>query len=186
MAQAGFALFDSPIGRCAIAWSAAGIVALQLPEPSDSAALRRLGRRFPGLEPAPPPAAVGAAIARVTAFLEGAGDDFESLALDEAAVGSFDRADYREARAIPAGATSTYGAIAARLGDPGLARAVGQALGRNPWPIIVPCHRVTGADGRMGGFSAPGGRATKLRLLEIEGALAAETLPLFAAPDGGS
>jgi methylated-DNA-[protein]-cysteine S-methyltransferase len=182
MDQAGFAFFDTAIGRCTIVWSAAGLTGLQLPEPSDAAARRTLGRRFPGVAQAPPPAAIAAAISRIAAFLDGAADDFDSLALDESGIGAFDRTVYREARAIPAGSTATYGAIAARLGDPGQARAVGQALGRNPWPIVVPCHRVTGADGRMGGFSAPGGRATKLRLLEIEGALAAESLPLFAPP----
>ena len=100
-------------------------------------------------------------------------------ALDLGATGDFERAVYAAARAIPAGTTITYGTLAARVGDPGQARAVGQALGRNPWPIVVPCHRITAADGRMGGFSAPGGTRTKLKLLEIEGALAAETLPLF-------
>lgn len=183
MDQDGFALFETAIGGCAIVWSAAGIVGLQLPEGSDAAARRRLRRRFPGLEPATrPPPAIVAAIARIAAFLDGAGDDFASLALDESGVGGFERAVYRAARSIPAGSTATYGAIAAGLGDPRQARAVGQALGRNPWPIVVPCHRVTGADGRIGGFSAPGGRATKLKLLEIEGALAAESLPLFAPP----
>ncbi|MEA3012664.1 MAG: methylated-DNA-[protein]-cysteine S-methyltransferase [Sphingomonadales bacterium] len=181
MDAAGFALFDTAIGRCAIAWRGAGIVGVQLPEPNDAAAARRLRQRFPGLAPAAAPAAIEAAIARIAAFLAGASDDFASLALDESEVGDFDRAVYRAARAIPAGATSTYGGIAAGLGDPALARAVGQALGHNPWPIVVPCHRVTGADGRMGGFSAPGGRATKRKLLEMEGALAAESLPLFAA-----
>ncbi len=174
----GFAIFETAIGRCSIAWSAAGITGLRLPEASDDVAARRLARRFPGIAGPPPPTGA-AAIARIQAFLAGARDDFASLTLDESEAGEFDRAVYREARAIPAGATLTYGAIAARLGDPALARAVGQALGRNPWPIVVPCHRVTGADGKMGGFSAPGGRATKLRLLEIEGALGVETLPLF-------
>jgi methylated-DNA-[protein]-cysteine S-methyltransferase len=182
MGACGFAIFETAIGRCTIAWSAAGITGLRLPEASDATAPRRFGRRFPGIARTPPPPAA-AAITRIQAFLAGAGDDFASLTLDESEVGEFDRAVYRQARAIPAGATETYGAIAARLGDPALARAVGQALGRNPWPIVVPCHRVTGADGRMGGFSAPGGRATKRRLLELEGALAADSLPLFAASD---
>ncbi|HEV7660487.1 MAG TPA: methylated-DNA--[protein]-cysteine S-methyltransferase [Allosphingosinicella sp.] len=180
MDQPGFAIFDTAIGRCGIAWGAAGIVGLQLPESSDMVAVRRLGQRFPRLARATPPVAIGAAIARIAAYLAGASDDFASLALDESNVGAFDRAVYRAAQAIPAGATSTYGEIAAGLGDPRQARAVGQALGRNPWPIIVPCHRVTGADGKMGGFSAPGGRATKRKLLELEGALAADSLPLFA------
>jgi methylated-DNA-[protein]-cysteine S-methyltransferase len=186
MDEPGFALFDTAIGRCGIAWSGKGIAGLQLPEPSDAAAGRRLARRFPGLAPAAPPPAIEAAIARIAAYLAGAHDDFASLVLDETDVGAFDRAVYRAASAIPAGATGTYGAIAGGLGDPALARAVGQALGRNPWPIVVPCHRVTGADGKMGGFSAPGGRATKLKLLGIEGALAAESLPLFAASKSSS
>jgi methylated-DNA-[protein]-cysteine S-methyltransferase len=181
MAASGFALFDTAIGRCVVVWGPSGILGCQLPEPNDDAALARLRRRFPELEPAEPPAQIDEAMARIAAFLAGAKDDFASLPLDLETVGAFERAVYRETRAIPAGSTDTYGAIATRLGDPAQARAVGQALGRNPWPIVIPCHRVTGADGRMGGFSAPGGRATKLRLLEIEGALAADTLPLFGA-----
>lgn len=178
----GFALFDTAIGRCAVAWSEAGLIGVQLPEADDALAARRLARRFPEAVPAPPGEAAAVAIARITAFLAGAADAFMNLELDESGVGAFERAVYRETRAIPAGSTSTYGAIAAALGDVRESRRVGQALGRNPWPIVIPCHRVTGAGGWMGGFSAPGGRATKLKLLELEGALAAETLPLFASP----
>jgi methylated-DNA-[protein]-cysteine S-methyltransferase len=186
MATTGFALFDTAIGRCAVVWSDAGLTGVQFPEASEGATRRRLASRFPGAAPAPPTPAAAEAIARITAFLAGASDDFATLALDESGVGAFERAVYRAASAIPAGSTSTYGAIAAALGDPRQARAVGQALGRNPWPIVVPCHRVTGAGGWMGGFSAPGGRNTKLKLLEIEGALAAETLPLFAPQEPGA
>lgn len=179
--MSGFALFDTPIGACGIAWSGAGIVGLQLPEASESAALTRLRRRFPGLGRAELPPAIEAASARIAAFLGGAKDDFADLPLGLEGLGAFDRAVYDAARAIPAGETRTYGAIAAQIGDPGQARAVGQSLGRNPWPIVIPCHRVTGAAGWAGGFSAPGGRATKFKLLEIEGALAPESLPLFGA-----
>ena len=182
----GFALFDTMIGRCAIIWSGRGLIGVQLPEGSEDAARRRLAVRFPGASAAPPTAEALAAIARIAAFLAGAPDDFASLPLDEAGVGEFERAVYRETRAIPAGQTSTYGAIATALGDVGQSRRVGQALGRNPWPIVIPCHRVTGAGGWMGGFSAPGGRTTKLKLLELEGALAAESLPLFAPPGSAS
>lgn len=183
MDRHGFALFDTIIGRCAVAWSETGLTGVQLPEANDALAERRLAKRFPGATAGPPTAAAAAAIARITAFLAGGlDDDFTSLALDDSGVGAFERAVYREARAIPAGSTSTYGAIATALGDVRDSRRVGQALGRNPWPIIIPCHRVTGAGGWMGGFSAPGGRTTKLKLLELEGALAADTLPLFAAP----
>lgn len=181
MTGKGFALFETAIGACAIAWAPEGIIGLQLPESTEAAALARLRRRFPELDRAAPPPAIAGAIARIAGVLAGAEDDFADLPLAMERVGPLERAVYRETRAIPAGATATYGAIASRIGDPKQAREVGQALGRNPWPIVIPCHRVTGADGRMGGFSAPGGRATKLKLLEIEGALSAETLPLFGA-----
>jgi methylated-DNA-[protein]-cysteine S-methyltransferase len=181
MDRSSYAFFDTPLGLCAIVWDARGITGTQLPEAGRGAATRRLQRRFPDAHNGPPPPAIAAAMARIAAALGGGKDDFADLALDWRTVSAFDRAVYQEARAIPAGETRTYGELAARLGDPGRAQAVGQALGRNPWPIVVPCHRITGADGRMGGFSAPGGRATKLKLLEIEGALAAETLPLFGA-----
>ena len=179
MNASGYTLFETAIGRCGIAWGPGGLIGLQLPEASDRAAAARLRRRFPALEMADPPEPVATAIARIAAFLSGKPDDFLDLIIDLAATGAWERAVYESARAIPAGTTITYGALAARVGDPGQARAVGQALGRNPWPIVVPCHRITAADGRMGGFSAPGGTATKLKLLEIEGALRPDTLPLF-------
>ena len=182
MAVSGFALFDTAIGACGIAWGQSGIVGLQLPEAARPDGLARLRRRFPDLAEAAPPPDVRLAIGLVAAHLDGAGADYREVRLDLARVGAWERAVYRLSREIAPGRTTTYGALAARLGDANKAQAVGQALGRNPWPIIIPCHRVTGADGKVGGFSAPGGRATKLRLLEIEGACAAEALPLF----GGS
>jgi methylated-DNA-[protein]-cysteine S-methyltransferase len=175
MSAAGFALFDTAIGPCGLAWGPAGLRGVHLPGASAEATRAQLRRRFGGEEGDPPAAAT-----RIAAFLAGGADDFADLPLDLSPVSAFEAAVYCETRAIPAGQTATYGAIAARLGDPNQSRAVGQALGRNPWPIVIPCHRVTGADGKMGGFSAPGGRATKLKLLEIEGALAPDALPLFA------
>jgi methylated-DNA-[protein]-cysteine S-methyltransferase len=182
MSPVQFALFETPIGACGVAWGDSGLVGLHLPESGRIVALNRMQRRFRGAEEGEPPAAVAAAIGRISAFLGGGKDDLMDIPLDDRALGDFDRGVYRETRAIPAGSTSTYGEIATRLGDPAQARAVGQSLGRNPWPIVIPCHRVTGAHGRMGGFSAPGGRETKLKLLEIEGALDPESLPLFGAP----
>jgi len=182
MARLSFAFFDTLLGLCAIVWDARGIAGTQLPESGRGAAARRLQRRFPEAHNSPPTPAIAAAMARIEAVLAGAEDNFGDLVLDWRRVSAFERAVYLEARAIPRGETITYGTLAARLGDPTRAQAVGQALGRNPWPIVVPCHRITAADGGMGGFSAPGGRATKLKLLEIEGALAPESLPLFAAP----
>jgi methylated-DNA-[protein]-cysteine S-methyltransferase len=179
----GLALFETALGVCGLAWGPDGLVGVQLPEGDAARTQARLMRRFPELEFVEPSAEAMDAMARVAAFLGGAVDDLRDLALDMAGVGAFDRNVYAEARAIPPGETLTYGALATRLGDPAQARAVGQALGRNPWPIVVPCHRITAAEGRMGGFSAPGGQATKLKLLEIEGALAPDRLPLFAHPE---
>ena len=186
MDAAGFALFDTAIGRCAIVWNEAGLRGVHLPDSDDDRLRRSLARRFPGAAEARPTGAAAEAVARITAFLAGEPDDFRDLVLDEDGIADFERAVYRAARAIPAGSTSTYGEIARALGDVRESRRVGQALGRNPWPIVIPCHRVTGAGGWMGGFSAPGGRETKLRLLELEGALAAEGLPLFAPPPSAS
>lgn len=179
MSDSGIAAFDTVIGTCGIAWHPAGLLGLQLPgrEP-----LARLRRRFPELAEAGPPDWVKAAIAGVGSHLAGGRGDLAAIVLDFSTVGTFEASVYRAAREIPAGRTRTYGELAAGLGDIGLSRAVGQALGRNPWPIVIPCHRVVAADGRAGGFSAPGGSATKLRLLEIEGALAPDRLPLFAHP----
>ena len=179
MKDSGFALFETAIGRCGVAWGSEGIVGLQLPARDARAAEARLRRRFPALGFASPPAPIAAAIGRITAFLAGEADDFLDLPLDFSRIGAWERAVYEAARAIPAGTTITYGTLAARLGDASQARAVGQALGRNPWPIVVPCHRITAAEGRMGGFSAPGGTATKCKLLELEGALGPDSLPLF-------
>ena len=183
--ESGFSLFDTGIGRCGIAWSSAGLSGMQLPEPDEARALSRLKRRFPDLEQADPPIWVQQAIDSVAAFLAGSITiDLGSIPIDLKSVGNWEQSVYRGTRDIPVGSTITYGTLAERLGDPGKARAVGQALGRNPWPIVIPCHRITAAGGRTGGFSASGGAATKLKLLEIEGALAAEAMPLFAPRDG--
>ena len=164
-------LFDTPIGRCGIAWSERGILALQLPEAREEATRARLLRRAPGARPAPPPPEVRRALDLILALLDGRPSDLGSIELDMSGVPTFDRRVYDAARAIPPGATRSYGEIARELGDPGLARAVGRALGRNPFAIVVPCHRVLAAGGRIGGFSAEGGTATKRRLLAIEGAV---------------
>lgn len=166
-----FTLFASPIGTCGIGWSEAGIVAFQLPARSAAATRALLLRTMGEAEAAPPPPAIADAIRRILALFAGAQDDLHDVPVDLAGMSAFDRSVYREARKIPPGHTMTYGALAARIGAPGAARAVGAALGRNPVAVIVPCHRVLAAGGKAGGFSAPGGVATKRRLLEMEGAL---------------
>jgi methylated-DNA-[protein]-cysteine S-methyltransferase len=164
----GYALFETAIGRCGIVWSERGIVGVQFPEGSDQATRRRLLRRHPKACETIPPAAVQRTIEDIVALLEGERRDLSEAVLDWGAVPDFNRRVYHVARAIPPGSTLSYGEVAARLGDRNLARDVAQALGQNPFPIIVPCHRIMAAGGKTGGFSAPGGVRTKLRLLSIE------------------
>jgi len=163
-----FALFDTVIGWCGVAWSERGIVGVQLPEGGEQATRSRLRRRFPDAGEAVPPVPVQHVISQIVALLDGERPDLRQAVLDPAAVPDFNRRVYDVARSIPAGSTWTYGEVAERLGDRSLARDVAQALGQNPFPIIVPCHRVMAAGGKTGGFSAPGGVRTKLRLLSIE------------------
>jgi len=180
MQRAGFALFDSPIGRCGIVWSERGIAGVQLPEARDAATRARLQKRFPGLlEVADPPREVQRAIGAIGALLRGEANEVAEIELDWSGVAPFQRRVYEAARAIGPGETLSYGGVAAQLGDPGKARAVGQALGRNPFAIVVPCHRVLAANGKLGGFSANGGAATKLRLLALEGTHSAAQPALF-------
>ncbi len=179
MTAFGFTLFDTGIGRCGIAWSDRGIAAVQLPEAYELKTRARLLKRCPDARDAPPPAVVQCAIDGIVALLRGEASDLSVVALDMDGVEPFARRVYELARTIAPGATLTYGDIAARLGDRGLARDVGQALGRNPFPLIVPCHRVLAAGGKVGGFSANGGVATKLRLLSIEGARMTDAPTLF-------
>ena len=168
----GFALFDTPIGRCGIAWGGRGLVCVQLPEAGDAATRARVLRRCPDAREASPPPDVRRAIDGIVALLRGEASDLSSVALDMDRVPPFHRRVYEIARTIPPGATLTYGDIANRIEARGAARAVGQALGRNPFPIVVPCHRVIAAGGdiagNIGGFSANGGVTTKRRLLSIE------------------
>ena len=180
MTAIGWALFDTEIGRCGIAWSPGGIAGVQLPEGSDEAMRARLRRRFAGAREGPPPADVQRAIEAIVALLRGEPGELGSVALDMDGIAPFERSVYEVARTIPAGATLSYGEIARRLGVPFAARDVGQALGRNPFPIVVPCHRVMAAGGKLGGFSARGGAATKRRLLSVERAKGHGALPLFA------
>jgi methylated-DNA-[protein]-cysteine S-methyltransferase len=179
-AARGFALFETAIGTCGIAWGAHGIAGIQLPESGGpDQTRRRLLRRFAAAREMPPPPDVQQTVDGIVALLRGEAPDLTSARLDMEQVPPFNRQVYEVARTIPPGSTLTYGEVAARLGERGLAREVGQALGENPFAIVVPCHRVVAAGGKTGGFSASGGVKTKLRMLAIEGAPAAGTRPLF-------
>lgn len=176
----GFALFDTAIGRCGIAWGEAGIVGAALPGPSDEQVRGRFRDRFPGAAESPPPPVLEPVVAAVVALLSGAKTDLSDAPLDLSATPPFHQRVYAVARRIPPGQTMTYGEIAAAMGEPReAARAVGEAMARNPIPILMPCHRVLGANGKPGGFSAPGGVETKLKMLQIEGARVGDTLTLF-------
>jgi methylated-DNA-[protein]-cysteine S-methyltransferase len=188
MLEQSFALFETAIGTCAIAWSGRGVCGVQLPQGSERATRARGTRRFAGAQEAAPPVDVQRAIDGLAALLRGEARNLRDIAIDDAATPEFNRKVYAVARTIAPGATLTYGEIAERLGDKALAREVGAALGQNPTPLIVPCHRVLAAGGKTGGFSALGGVMTKLRLLSIEGAQPTgptlfEHLPLVARPN---
>ncbi len=177
MADAAYTVFTTPIGPCALAWNATGLVAVQLPEGTAAATARRLCRRLPGAIRRAPPPAVRRAVDAILLLLQGGADKLADIPLDLSHCSPFCRRVYQLTRAIPAGETLSYGELASRAGEPGAARAVGQAMARNPWPLLVPCHRVLAAHGESGGFSAYGGVDTKHRLLRIEGAIRQAALP---------
>jgi methylated-DNA-[protein]-cysteine S-methyltransferase len=176
-----FALFDTAMGVCAVAQGEAGLVGVWLPE-ADEAALRgRILRRFGEAGEVEPSGSMGEAVARIQSLLATGEADLDPIALDFSPIDDFDRAVYAVARRIGPGRTLTYGEIARQVGQLSDARRVGQALGRNRWPIVVPCHRVLGADGKAGGFSAPGAVDTKIRMLNLERARVGAEPRLFDA-----
>lgn len=168
--DAAFAIFATAIGACAIVWRGARIIGTALPEVSQSLLLKRLESRFSASVSSSSPAMFASVIDRIVRLMAGEPIDLAPVDVDFGQADRFDVNVYAATRRIPRGEVRTYGEIAAEIGTPGGARAVGAALGRNPVPIIVPCHRVLASAGRSGGFSAPGGTATKFKLLEIEGA----------------
>jgi methylated-DNA-[protein]-cysteine S-methyltransferase len=176
------ALFDTAIGRCAIAWTARGVVGVQLPEASDAETVGRLKRRLPRGVAADPPPEVERAIAALQSLVGGDRSVAAALAavpLDERRLPEFDRRAYALLRQVAPGETTTYGDLARLLDAPGAAQAIGRAMARNPFVLLVPCHRVLASGDEMGGFSGPGGVAQKRRLLEIEGAAAVAQRSLF-------
>ncbi len=176
--QACLCLFPTALGDCAIAWRGDLVIATSLPDRSRPATAERLTRRTGAIEGDPPPA-IRRAMAAITALLTGERTDLGFIACDVGALDPFAAEVYAATRSIPPGETTTYGALASRMGGRHLAQRVGQILGRNPFPIIVPCHRVMGANGGLTGFSAEGGVKTKLRMLVIEGARIGDAPTLF-------
>ena len=175
----GYTIFDSAIGRCGIAWGDSGIVGVQLPEAREIETRRRMLRQFPDAREQQPLRDIETAINGIKAQLRGQPADFSDVALDVRHVAPFNRRVYEFARAIPRGESRTFAEVAARLGASGASHAVGQAIGRNPFTIIVPCHRVLAAAGEADAYCANGGAVTKRRLLSLEGALAKSGPTLF-------
>lgn len=182
----GLALFDTDIGRCGVAWGNRGILGVQLPEANDARTLSRLAQKAPGAQETIMPDDIRQACNAMAELLRGEAKDLAFIAVDMERVPAFNRTVYDIARTIAPGETLTYGDIATRLGDKLLSRAVGKALGENPFPIVIPCHRVLAANGKTGGFSANGGVATKFRMLAIERARianhASEDAPMLFDP----
>src|SRR3954465_7165399 len=161
MPDQGFTIFDTALGACGIAWGEPGVTRVLLPDGGEEKLRTRLKRRFPNATESAPPPAIARIVADIVALFAGEPRDFNYAALDLGSIPDFNRRVFEIARTIPPGQTLTYGEIATRLGDRLLARDVGQALGQNPFPIVVPCHRVLAASGKSGriktgGFSAPG------------------------------
>lgn len=184
MNAVGFHIFETAIGWCGLAWGPGGLKGATLPGPTPETIRAWARWRFPGAPEVEATPAMRRAAEGVAALMRGEADGLLDVEIDYDGVADLPRRVYEAARAIPPGQTLTYGEVAAKIGEPPqVAQAVGQALGKNPYAPIVPCHRVLGAGGRLVGFSASGGTATKLKLLEIEGATRASSLPLFAGLD---
>ncbi len=182
-----YILFPTAFGTCGIAWRDGGLTRLQLPDRDASTTERRLAARAtPGLQDEEVPWVAWAVVA-LQRYFAGRSVDFSGICLDLSACSPFHQRIYEALRGIGYGRTTTYGALAAEVGSPDAARAIGQAMGRNPIPVIVPCHRVLASGGKIGGFSAPGGATTKERLLELEGVSRPkpETPPLLALLEQG-
>jgi methylated-DNA-[protein]-cysteine S-methyltransferase len=165
-----YLVFETANGFCGVAWNDLGITRFQLPTKSAEATERMLRRRLPGAEPGAPTPEVAEVVVAAKRYFEGEKADFSGVTLDLDGQEAFFRQVYDAVRQLGWGQTTTYGSLAKELGaGPEAARDVGQAMARNPVPLIIPCHRVLAAGGKVGGFSAPGGSATKLRMLELEG-----------------
>jgi methylated-DNA-[protein]-cysteine S-methyltransferase len=179
MAGRGFAVFDTGVGRCGIAWSEGGVVGVQLPEAREIETRRRLFGLYPGAREMRPPLPIEIAIEGIVALLRGQAGDFSDVTLDFEGIPAFNRRVYEFARTIPRGETRTYGEVAASLRASGAAHSVAQAISKNPFMLIVPCHRVLEAGSYADRISPNGGSISKRRLLSIEGAISLGSKTLF-------
>ena len=181
MAARAYSMFDTSVGRCGIAWGRAGIAGVRLPEAREIETRRRLLLQFPEVRETRPPEEIEQAIEGIVTLLRGTPCDLSDVALDMAGVSPFHRRVYDTVRLIPFGQTRTFAELAARLGTSGAVHAVGQAINRNPFAILVPCHRTLVTAGHTSGFAGNAGIVTRSRLLGIEGALDDHRPNLFDA-----
>ena len=175
----GYTIFDTAVGRCGIVWSDAGIVAVHLPEAREIDTRRRVFQLYPEARELRPPVNTETAIEGIVTLLRGEASDLRDVTLDTLGIHVFNQRVYELTRAVPRGETRTYGEIATRLGAPGAAHSVAQAIAKNPFLIIVPCHRVLEAGGYADKISPNGGSISKRRLLSIEGAGSPSSKTLF-------
>ena len=179
MAGRGYTIFDTGIGRCGIAWGDSGVIGVQLPEAREIETRRRMLRQYPDARELRPPLNVEIAIDGIVALLRGQASDLSDVTLDMSGIHAFNQRVYEFTRTIPRGETRTYGEVAASLRASGAAHSVAQAIARNPFMIIVPCHRVLEAGGYADRISPNGGTISKRRLLSIEGAGSTSSKTLF-------
>jgi methylated-DNA-[protein]-cysteine S-methyltransferase len=179
MSGLGYTVFDTSVGRCGIAWGELGVLGVQLPEAREIETRRRLFQLFPEARELRPAEEIQTAIDGIAALLRGKAADLSEVRLDMTGVRAFDARVYDFTRTIPRGETLTYGEVAARLRASGAAHSVAQALSRNPFMLIVPCHRVLEAGGYADRISPNGGSISKRRLLSIEGAGSPGSKTLF-------
>ena len=181
MAGRGYNIFDTAVGRCGIAWGDSGVIGVQLPEAREIETRRRLFHLYPDARELRPPPNVEMAIEGIVALLRGETSDLSDVTLDMSGIHAFNARVYAFTRTIPRGETRTYGEVAAKLRFSGAVHSVAQALARNPFVIIVPCHRVLATDGEADRFSINSGTVSQRRLLSLEGALAKSGPTLFDA-----
>jgi methylated-DNA-[protein]-cysteine S-methyltransferase len=160
---------DTPLGVASIAWGEHGLRRIEIAQASRKSAATKLEQQLGAVLDASPPRPIARALAKLAGQFAGRPTSFADVALDLRGLSKFRVAVYRALQQVPAGQTVSYSELARRVGSPRSARAIGRALATNPFAVIVPCHRVLARDGSLGGFSAPGGAATKARLLEQEG-----------------
>jgi methylated-DNA-[protein]-cysteine S-methyltransferase len=174
-----YSVFDTAMGPCGLAWNADGLTRFQLPERDLAATEKRLMERTGAARAETLPDWIEATIEAVRRYAQGEAADFASVPLDMSRLSDFHRRIYKALSAVPWGQTTTYGDLARTIGEPGASRAIGHAMSRNPFPLIVPCHRVLAKGNRIGGFSAHGGAVTKTKMLALEGLKADADTPLL-------